>query len=90
MRGYAHPTAGSLREGAPSFAQPDQADEFEARIVDICQKMGTRDVEAALHCFGDAVQHYMHEIHRKVCDDADKQQKQVEGLVEAHLGNNHA
>ena len=30
----------------------------------------------------------MNEIHRKVCDDADKQQKQAKELVEAHLGRN--
>ena len=51
--------------------------------------MSTRDVEPEeLHCFGDAMQNSMNEIHRKVCDDADKPEKQTEELVVAHLGKN--
>ena len=80
MQGCAHLTVNSLCKRVPSVARL-----CEARIVHIRHKIGTRDVEPILHCFGDAIQYCMNGIHPKVCHEANTQEKETEELVEAHL-----
>jgi len=60
-----------LTVDSPYIRGPSSARLGEERVVENYQKMGTRDVQPELHCFVDAIQNYMNEIHRKVRDDAD-------------------
>jgi len=47
--------------------------------------MSTRDIDAILHCSCDAIENCMNQIHSNVCHQADKQEKQADELIEAHL-----
>ena len=47
--------------------------------------MGTGDVEPILDSPCDAIENCMNQIHSNVCHKADKQEKEAEELIEAHL-----
>ena len=103
MQRGTHLTVDSCSEGVPSCARlgevrivrvgqkirvPSCARLGEVRIVHVGQKISTGDIEAILHCFFDAIQNCMNQRHCDVCHEADKQEKQADELVEAHLGKN--
>ena len=81
MQRGTHLTVDRFCERVPSAARLG-----EPRVVHVGQKISTRDVEPILHCSRDAIQNRMNQIHSDVCYQADKQEKEADELIEAHLG----
>ena len=80
MQRGTHLTVDRFSERVPSTARP-----VEVRVVHVSQKMSTHDIDAILHCSCDAIENCMNQIHSNVCHEADKQEKEAEELIEAHL-----
>ena len=80
MQRGTHLTVGRFSERVPSTARL-----VEVRVVHVGQKMSTRDIDAILHCSCDAIENCMNQVHSNVCHEADKQKKEADELIEAHL-----
>ena len=80
MQRGTHLTVDRFSERVPSTARP-----VEVWVVHVGQKMGTADVEPVLDSPCDAIENCMNQIHSNVCHKADKQEKEAEELIEAHL-----
>ena len=81
MQRGTHLTVDRFSERVPSTARL-----CEVRVVHVGQKMSTRDIDAILDSPCDAIENCMNQIHSNVCHQADKQEKQADELIEAHLG----
>ena len=81
MQRGTHLTVDRFSERVPSTARL-----VKVRAVHVGQKMSTRDIDAILHCFCDAIKNCVNQIHFDVYHKADKQEKQADELIEAHLG----